>query len=246
MATLARMRSGMRVVGAALGLLALLSGCVLVPFVPADGGWQTVGPEEIESWGEEPAGDAVIGVCPWGPDEAAIPTASSSDDPRGATEAIALPEEQFWALVEAIPDDPTDLDFQLAAGSLAGCGLPAVAAFEARLTLALYDLDGQANHAWFTENDPVQLGYVSEDAFLYARCATVLAGREVWARSVAEQTLEWSDDSLHETGYSEFLLYVSWDAAGAHGLTVDEYSELVSGIWLSYETASNAERWPGL
>jgi hypothetical protein len=237
----------MRAAGAAFGLLALLSGCVLVPFLPVDGGWETVGTEGDDSWGDELAGDAVIGVCPWSPHDATTPVpADPAGDPRAATEALALPEEQFWALVEAIPDNPTDLDFQLAAGSLAGCGLNAVVAFEARLTLALYDLDGEVNHAWFSKNDPAGLGFVSEDTFLYARCATVLAGREVWARSVADGTLEWADDSLHVTGYSEYLLYLSWDAAGAHGLTVDEYIELVADIQLSYESASNAERWPGL
>jgi hypothetical protein len=241
------MRSGKRVAAAALGLLVVLSGCVFVPLLPNQEEWHTVGPEEIESWGDDPAGEAVMGKCPWTADESAPPTsAEPSADARAATETIALPEEQFWMLVESIPDRPTYVDFQLAAGSLAGCGLSAVAGFEARLTLALYDLDGEANHAWFTENDPDGLGYVSEDTFLYARCATVLAGRETWARSVADETLEWADDSLHETGNSELLLYVSWDAAGAHGLSVDEFFELREGIELSYETASNAERWPGL
>jgi hypothetical protein len=241
------MRSGICVAAGGFGLVALLSGCVVVPLPPPGDEWHTVSPEELGSWGDEPAGEAVIGVCPWTASELATPTpAEPSEDARAATEAIALPEEQFWELVESIPDRPTYVEFQLAAGALAGCGLSAVTGFQARLTLVLYDLDGAANHAWFVENDPDHLGYVSEDTFLYARCATVLAGRAIWERSVADETLEWSDDSLHESGNSELLLYVSGDAAGAHGLTLNEYFELLDGIQLSYETASNAERWPGL
>lgn len=167
-----------------------------------------------------------------------------TDDDRAAAEAIAQPAAEFWSLIETVPDDPADEDFSRVAQGIVGEGIEGVLAFQARLTLALYDLDGRANHAWFVEHDPMQFGFVSEDVFLYARCATVLAGREIWSRAVADETLEWRDASLHESGASEMLLGVAPAAAEALGITNEEWFELAfTRIPISYETGSNAAGW---
>lgn len=161
---------------------------------------------------------------------------------RDATEAIALTAEEFWALVESVPDDPAIAEFERLSAELSERGENAVAGFHAALTLALFDLDGRANHAWFVANDPAGLGFVSEDVFLYARCATVLAGREIWERSCANQTLEWRDSTLHESGISEMLLEVAPQAAELLGIE-DWWDLSFRLVPLSYETGSNAARW---
>jgi len=236
--------SHLRLVAVFLVSGALLSGCVLIPFVGAPS-TDAVGQDELDPSADQPAGNGSIGECPWAfPTATATPTMpTGSVDDRAATEALALGEDEFWMLVDSIPQNPSEADFLAAASALAGCGLPAVASFDARLALALSDLDGPENLAWFEDHDPLGLGFVSGDVFLYARCATVLAGRDVWTRAVEERTLEWSDDTLHESGMSELLLYITWDAAGAHGLSVDELFELTSGTRISYESGSNVERW---
>lgn len=240
-----RSRDWLRFAIVSSGLLMLLSGCALMP---AAGQWHTVTSEEMDAWGEEPAGDAVVRDCPWEHLESSSPASAVtvSEDPVTATEANALEPEKFWTLVESIPSGPTPEHFAESAGVLAGCGIDAVVAFEARLVLSLYALDGPDNLAWFEKNDPLGLGFASDDVFLYARCATVLGGQAAWERAVAERTLEWGEDAPDVDGMSESLLYMSWDAAGALGYTVDDYIELlVERIPLSFETGSNAELWGG-
>ena len=47
------MRSGICVAAGGFGLVALLSGCVVVPLPPPGDEWHTVSPEELGSWGTE-------------------------------------------------------------------------------------------------------------------------------------------------------------------------------------------------
>lgn len=215
-----------------MSVAALLTGCTLVS--PA--------PEESRS---APPEESVVGECPW---ESAGTPAPPADEgqaaPRAATEAVALPEEQFWKLIESIPPVPTDADFAAASNSLAGCSLGEIVGFDARLTLALFELDGPRNLAWLEQNDPLGAGFASDDSFLYARCASVLAGRESWSSAVSAGTLEWGEDEPDVDGISEHLLWIGLEAARAQGLTEDEYLELqFDVIPLSYESGSNKELW---
>jgi hypothetical protein len=187
-----------------------------------------------------------IGDCPWDPTATATmsPSPTPSADPIAATEAIALSDDLFWPMIEAIPDPPAISDFEALASALAGCPLESVVAFEARMTLALYALDGPDNHAWYEENDPLGLGFVSEDTFLYARCATVLGGKVSWAAAVEDGTLDWGSDSPDTEGYSEFLLYIGAEAAQAQGMDMGDYYGMVfETIPISYETGSNTTLW---
>lgn len=225
---------------AALFAILLLSGCV--PLLPSEPDWQSAqqgAPEDFE----EPQAVAV-GECPWPKDSAVDETAAVGVDPVAVTEALALDEDRFWGLVEMIPSRPREADFEATSSALAGCPLDDIVAFDARLALSLYLLDGPENLAWYEKNDPLQLGFVSDDTFLYARCATVLGGRESWSAAVDEQTLAWGDDQPDVDGYSELLLYVALEAARAQGMTMDEYFETsFSAIPVSPETGSNTERW---
>lgn len=223
-------------VAASVALVALLSGCVSLPY--PGGEWQTAVP--VDEWPEPEA--LPRGECPWTSDTASQP--APEGDPTAMTEAVALDETQFWALIESIPAAPVEADFQAMASDLGGCTLTDVVAFQARLTLALYALDGPENMAWYEENDPSGLGFVSEDLFLYARCAAVLGGRASWEAAVAQQTLDWGDDAPDTYGYAELLLYVALDAAVAQGVTVDDYYDAVgSAVAISFETGSNTDRW---
>jgi len=212
---------------------ALLAGCTLVP------------PQDEVSDSGSPEKAAAVGECPWESDGSAAPAADDGTrTPREATEAIALSDERFWQLVESIPAAPQAPDFEEASRSLAGCSMGEIVGFDARLTLALYDLDGPENLAWFEQNDPLGLGFASDDAFLYARCASVLGGQESWASAVEQGTLDWGQDEPDVDGVSERLLWLALDAALAQGLTEDEYLDLqFDAIPLSYESGSNKDRW---
>jgi len=187
-----------------------------------------------------PPGAAAVGECPWEPGTA--PEAPASGTLVERVEAVALAADDFWGLVETLPESAEPTDFTAMSTALAGCGLDDVLAFEARLTLALYALDSRTARDRYEQSDPDGPGTVSDDVFLYARADTVLAGRAAWERAVAEHTLERRDAPSR---LGEYLLYVSWDAAVALGLTTDEYlDELVARIPLSYESGSNPEGRP--
>lgn len=155
-----------------------------------------------------------------------------------------MPEDEFWSLIESMPSDPRDEDFSQLSTTLEDCGIDLLVSFEARLTLALYALDGPDNLDWFTLNDPSHFGYVSDDGFLYARCAAVLGGKESWSKAVLDHTLDWGADAPDLDGRSELLLYVGADAASAQGIDVGDYYETAySEIGISYESGSNTALW---
>ncbi|MGN6502147.1 MAG: DUF4240 domain-containing protein [Pseudolysinimonas sp.] len=153
-----------------------------------------------------------------------------------------MPEDVFWPVIEAVPDGLTDDDFAALSSALAGCAYEDIVAFDVRLTLALYALDGPQNADWFEKHDPSGLGFVSDDVFLYQRCVTVLAGRQTWQRSVTDQTLEWGD--LPPESYGESLLYVGMNAALAQGVDWDTYlDDSYGAAGINYETGSNSALW---
>ncbi|MFT4284852.1 MAG: DUF4240 domain-containing protein [Protaetiibacter sp.] len=206
---------------------------------PLDG-WETAIP--VDEWPDEPG--PPIGQCPWEATGRPSTAPPGGDDPVTVTEAAALPPELFWPLVESVPSEPSRSDFDEVSSALAGCPFSDVVAFEARLTLALYELDGPENLAWFEANDPGGLGFASDDVFLYARCATVLGGEENWRQAVADRTLAWGTDAPDLEGAAESLLYVAYYAARAQGVPGEEYYDAVDAAGLiSYETGSNEDRW---
>ncbi|MBU1587017.1 MAG: DUF4240 domain-containing protein [Actinobacteria bacterium] len=212
----------------------VLSGCALTGPLGGSTRAATTPPEESA----QPVG---VGTCPW-PDPY-VPTAATSSDPVAAAEALALPEDRFWDLLSTVPGVADKADFDAVSSALAGCARSDLIAFEARLTLALYALDGERNFDWIVDNDPAGLHFATEDSFLYSRCATIMAGRETWRHAVENGTLEWGADV---TGSSEWLLFVGLAAAEAQGIDVDDYYDEVFGsIPISYETGSNTELWAG-
>lgn len=154
-----------------------------------------------------------------------------------------MPEDDFWALIELLESSTEPDKVEALTSALAATDLASVIAFDARLTLALHQLDSLCRAQWYEANEPTGFGFVSDDVFLYARADTVAAGRETWQEAADTQTLPWGDVDP-TTGGGELLLYVPFDAAERLGYTLDEYfAEVGDAFTLSYETGSNASGW---
>jgi hypothetical protein len=229
---------------AAMTLAFGLAGCSAV--LPSQG-VVTPGSDDVTgSAAEQAPAQLQVGRCPWATPRTSsnAPTADQATDPVAATEAIALDEDDFWKVIESIPDLPTDADFRSISSKLAGCSFDDIVAFDARLTIALYALDSPKAADWYAANDPSGLGLVADDDFLYFRCEAVLAGYDTWQRDAAQQILDWRPDSPDLTGVSEDLLYVGLDAARAQGVADDDYfNRLFERVPISYETGSNPTYW---
>lgn len=156
-------------------------------------------------------------------------------DARARTQDLAMGSDDFWTAIHLLDGECTDESVDALQDRLSQQRVGRIVAFEAALTLALADLDTRAAFDWYGANDPdaADLG-VSDDVFLYARCATVASGRAVWERAVAEKTLTATGDA--ESG--ERLLFVASDAAG--GDTDSWHPDVIP---LSYETGSNEAGW---
>jgi hypothetical protein len=178
--------------------------------------------------------------CPTAPD--VDPSAAPAADPVAATAAAAIPEDEFWALVEQV--GARDVDDRAAAlsSALEYCTLDELVGFDARLTLILYSLDTAAACHWRLAHDP---GFDAEysDDFLDERADTVLAGRATTEKAVADGTLPWGDV---DPGSGEDLLYIAGTAADTSGRT-DSFDKLsTERILISYESGSNpASAMPG-
>lgn len=175
---------------------------------------------------------------------AEVQTPVDDSEARSATDAVAMPADEFWEYIDILDGQTTELGFDKLTSALATAGPAAALAFDARLTLALYELDSLCRADWYEANDPGGLGFVSDDTFLYARCDTVVAGRANWEAAVADGTLPWGNVDA-TTGFGELLLYVGADAAARAGVPMEEYwDRRFSVVPLSYETGSNPNGWP--
>jgi hypothetical protein len=111
-----------------------------------------------------------------------------------------------------------------------------IGSFQEILAQKLYDLDGRA---WARESGPeIWLGepdQLSVDAFLYARCAVVARGRDIYSGVRADPTRMPKDAEF------ESLLYVASTAYERKtGLEWDDLDDTE----MSYETFSNEAGWP--
>jgi hypothetical protein len=224
-----------------VGVLIALSGCAGV--VSGQGSIQ--GERDVTGGIEESEGDLLAESVPGETVPCLAPSASPAPDLAAeATRASAMDEGTFWGYIEELRGTTDPDGFESLTDKLAELTLSELVAFDARLTLSLYELDSGCRAEWYRLNEPEKLGFVSDDVFLYARADTIAAGREVWSEALATETLPWGkvDPS---SGYGEFLLYVGADAADAAGLDLDEfYAEYAAATEVSYETGSNPAGWP--
>ncbi len=166
-----------------------------------------------------------------------------SDDPDVAgAMAVAMPEDAFWELISVLDGGNTEEDVARLSEALAARTVDELVAFDARLTLALYALDDQCHLVGFRDSDRWDGGWVSGDAFLYARADTVAAGREQWESAMKDGELPAGGT---EPMNGELLLYATLDASVAQGMGEFELWDLESERYsLSYESGSNPTGWP--
>jgi hypothetical protein len=147
--------------------------------------------------------------------------------------------DDFWDLIDLLGGraDPDACD--RLAQVLATRSKAVVIGFADRLAEALYRID-RADLAAFphldvTDEDGLPLP-LSDDAFLYARCGVVAAGREAYARVLADPAAFCPYTSREYDG--EALLYVAEDAWEALTGRPWEHVEPFDD-----ESGANAEGW---
>jgi hypothetical protein len=154
------------------------------------------------------------------------------------TASEAMGEALFWDLVAMLDwtfegDDEEVVEPLVQA--LTAMPMGEIADFQERLAQALHSLDGRAwaresgESVWWGEPDRL-----SEDGFLYARCAVVANGREFY-----EAVLQDPKQMPKEIEY-ESLLYV---APRAYGRQPGSEDDELPGTLVSFETFSNRDGW---
>src|SRR5262249_25277333 len=121
----------------------------------------------------------------------------------------AMPDADFWALIDTILPDRHDEEAALEPliRALSRRGVARIRAFHEALAEKLHALDGIAvaknigEHAWKGDH-----AFFSVDMFLYARCAVVARGRAAYERALRDPTSVAKDVDL------EALLYVPENA----------------------------------
>ena len=142
-----------------------------------------------------------------------------------------MPEDEFWSLIDLLRGRVDDEGVARLTDALRRRGKPTARRFAERLSAVLYELDREAlaertvRWADAPDHDPIPL---SDDTFLYLRCAVVAAGRPTVDAVLADPAV--LESRLWEDG--EPLLYAADEAA-------DEEIDTA----LSYETGSNPEHW---
>lgn len=205
-------------------------------------------PANVPQVGESPASSDAPDVA--GPDanrqyppcheKVASPT-PSPDVAR--VEKNAMPEDRFWALIDGLHHSLEQSAFDRVSRTLSRGSVKDIVAFDARMTLDLFQLDSACRVEWYGRHDPDHLGFPLDDDFLYFRCSTIIAGRQNFQTALRTQTLPWGSVSTADSG--ESLLYVGITAAEMKGLSDDRLSQLEeSAIPISYETAQNPQGWP--
>ena len=152
-------------------------------------------------------------------------------------DATAMPADEFWGYIDLLGGTTDEAGMEALTSALAERDLDTIVAFDERLLLSLYSLDFVCRYDWYIANDPLDIGYLGDDGFLYARADTVAAGRENFEAALAEGTIDWGTVDP-TTGYGEILLYVAWDAATRIGLE-EEYWSASGSTPISFETGSN-------
>jgi hypothetical protein len=153
----------------------------------------------------------------------------------------AMTTNAFWQLIGSFPADP-DGERPALIAALADQGEAGIVAFSESLARALYELDTRAHCEQPVRDvsEPVDgpVWPMSEDVFLYARCAVVAAGPETWRRVVDDPT---AFAGRWPVADGELLLSVAPEAyERATGLDWDHETEV------SAETGSNIHGWGGI
>lgn len=152
---------------------------------------------------------------------------------QGSTNMMDDPE--FWkiiALIDWTKDNHSEM-IQPSVDFLAGLSIEKIKAFENTLSKKLYQLDGlkyaQSTGLNAYENDEKPF---SADVFLYARCAVVAKGEEVFEKVLHQPELMLKDQTFERLLNLASLAY--------HQKTGKYFDHFPAYI---YETFSNANGW---
>jgi hypothetical protein len=171
------------------------------------------------------------------------PGAAAPSPDIARVESIAMGEDRFWSFIGALHHSLEQAAFDRVSRTLSRASVDEIIAFDARMTLDLYELDSACRVEWYGNHDPDHLGFPLDDDFLYFRCSTIIAGRDNFERAVSSQTLPWGSVSTDDSG--EPLLYIGITAAAMKGLSDETFQNREDAVIpLSYETASNPQGWP--
>ncbi len=175
-----------------------------------------------------------LGACDSGVPEKNSPKSAAASSKKTAREDT-MEEEKHWQIIallnwKKLGDD--DAVLEPAISALAAKPVDEIIAFEDWLARKLHALDGVEYAANIGQFAYRKGEYFSPDIFLYARCAVVANGPELY-----HEVLENPSEMIKDGGF-EPLLYLS---AKAHERKTGEPFDHVSEV--SYETYANAEAW---
>jgi hypothetical protein len=149
--------------------------------------------------------------------------------------AEIMSEAEFWSLIALLDwkdEEDNEQVTEPVVSTLSGMPIAKIYQFHDILSEKLWLLDTQAHADAMLREDPD--GYLSDDEFLYARCAVVANG-EVYFQQVLAEPVQFPTELTFED-----LLYVAGTAyerkTGKKFLSVPAFN---------FETGSNKEAWQG-
>ncbi|MFF0476472.1 DUF4240 domain-containing protein [Streptomyces sp. NPDC004284] len=151
-------------------------------------------------------------------------------------------ESEFWEIIETSTDADASIHCGTISARLADRSPSEITAFADALAESLFRLDLKiladtpVKGAVSRSGRPVPL---SEDGFLYARCAVILAGRKAYEEILADPAgADFSPYTSDEAAAAEELLEAAPTAFGRVTGTEWEHVEP-----FDYETGSNEDGW---
>ncbi len=149
-----------------------------------------------------------------------------------------MTEDAFWDLIGTLGGRAEPAGFAALTEDLAHGSAERIVDFAEQLAAALYAIDSRdrvAQPIRDTADGPDSPAFpLSKEVFLYARCAVVLAGREVWQQVVDEVSAMGGTWDLG----AEEVLYVA--PVAFEQKTGSDWTHRTT---VSYETGSNHAGW---
>lgn len=148
-----------------------------------------------------------------------------------------MTDDEFWRLIATLRGRVGDDDLERLGRRLRQLPAAEITAFADRLAVVLHQLD--RHDLWVQPvsdvESPDEVFPLSDDAFLYARCAVVAAGEQTYQRVLADPT---AFAGAWDLG-AELLMYAADEA----------YEDVTGEEWdhetpVSAETGSNSAGWP--
>jgi hypothetical protein len=151
-----------------------------------------------------------------------------------------LEDAEFWALIDALgghPEVQDDQPYEELTTELARGPVERILDFAETLAYKLYQIDRRDLAETPVSDEDGSGGRLSDDGFLYARCAVVVAGASTFAAVLRDGSVFQSFVSP-EAAHAESILDVP--STAYKRLTGEEWDHIEE---YDYETGSNSEWW---